>query len=157
MQNKKLGFNKDQVLIINNFYLIGKNATAFKDQLAELPDILSSGVSNFLPASTDRNTSAIIAGRVATADNSILSNNWSADRDFIHTMEFDIVAGRSFDKSIRSDSLGVVINEALAKSFGHPKVDVIGKILGRPGDEGRITEYHILGVIAAPHRAFGYL
>ncbi|MBK8776246.1 MAG: ABC transporter permease [Saprospiraceae bacterium] len=147
MQNKKLGFNKDQVLIINNFYLIGKNATAFKDQLAELPDILSSGVSNFLPASTDRNTSAIIAGRVATADNSILSNNWSADRDFIHTMEFDIVAGRSFDKSIRSDSLGVVINEALAKSFGHPKVDVIGKILGRPGDEGRITEYHILGVM----------
>ena len=147
VQDKKLGFNKNQVLVINNFYLIGKNNATFKQQLVSLPEVKSNSISNFLPGSDERNTSAIITGKVPNVDKTVLANNWWTDMDFLKTMEIGIVDGRDFDKSILSDSTGVIVNETLARSFGYPGESILNKSLGLPQDEGKIKEHHIIGVM----------
>ncbi|MEP7323073.1 MAG: ABC transporter permease [Saprospiraceae bacterium] len=147
MQEKKLGFNKDQVLIISDYYLLGKNKDVFKNRIKSFSQVKSASVSDFLPASTERNTSSIINGKVASPANAILVNNGWTDRDFVKTMELDIIQGRDFDKDILTDSTGVIINEALARSLGYPDQQVQGKIIGLPQEESKLTEYHVLGVI----------
>lgn len=147
MQEKKLGFNKDQVLVINDAYLLGKNGTSFQNQLKLIPNYKASSFSNFIPGLSMRNTTSIIAGKVANPGNTVLVNNWWADHDFIKTMEIRVLTGRDFDRSVISDSTGVVVNETLAKSFGYPAKDILNKTLGLTQEEGKIKEFHVIGVV----------
>lgn len=147
IQNKKLGFNKSQVLIISDANLLGNNMESFKSEILKFPQVKNITAGSYLPVSEQSNSSSIIIGKVPTAANSILVNNWWNDYNFIRTMEMEIIQGRDFSKDIISDSSAVVINETLAKHFGYPGQNIEGKILGMPEDDGRVDEYHIIGVL----------
>ena len=49
IQNKKLGFNKDQVIVIEDIQALGSNIEAFKNTLLQNSNISSATVSGFLP------------------------------------------------------------------------------------------------------------
>ena len=55
IQTKNLGFQKDQVLIINGTGALGSNAAAFKNEVLGLPGVLTGTQSSFLPVSSARN------------------------------------------------------------------------------------------------------
>jgi putative ABC transport system permease protein len=55
IQNKKVGFNKSRVLIINDTYTLGKQAQTFKQTVARLPEVERGTVSGNLPVPSGRN------------------------------------------------------------------------------------------------------
>ncbi|TDT41805.1 ABC-type antimicrobial peptide transport system permease subunit [Maribacter spongiicola] len=118
MRNIDLGYDKEQVI---SFPLNGKRNSndvvdLLRDELKGNPNIISiSGADNNLGLGRDgsRSTSKIgfeFEGRAVT------TNFLVVDHEFVQTLGIDLVRGRNFESA--SDSLGVVINEAMAKELG---------------------------------------
>ncbi len=52
MQNKELGFDKTQALIINDTHLIGNSQEAFKQQILQDNRVVSATITTDVPVST---------------------------------------------------------------------------------------------------------
>ena len=74
IQHKKLGFEKDQVLVVQDAYLLKNNADAFKQKLHGLPSVMNVSFSNQSPINLDNNNTSIISGRVPSTENTILTD-----------------------------------------------------------------------------------
>ena len=154
MQNKKLGYDKEQVLIINDAYALDKNVQPFKEKLLSNPVVKSASVSGFLPVPSDRNTSSFFKGKTPNQENAILLANWTVDFDYAKTMGLEILEGRDFNAKMLTDSTAILINEALAKQLGYD--NPIGEFMSGYtfDDNNQITgteRYPIIGVIRDFH------
>ncbi|GIL22086.1 MAG: ABC transporter permease [Bacteroidota bacterium] len=116
IQNKKLGFNKDQVIMIDDAYALGDNKQAFKEMVKQDPRILNATISGYLPVSgTWRSDTPWWAeGKEAKAENMVSMQNWAVDYDYITTMGMTVKEGRGFSPEFPSDSSAVILNEAAA-------------------------------------------
>ena len=153
IQNKKLGYTKEQVLVISDAYLLGNQLEAFKNRLKAMPPVKNLSVGAFLPVSSERNTTSIVLGNVPSPGNTFLVNNWWTDPDFLKTLEIELVQGRDFFRAFPADSQAVIINETLARFFGYPGENLEGQVIGLPRDSGKIVPYHLIGVV----RDFNFL
>ena len=146
IQNRKLGFNKDQVLIINGAYSLGNNIQAFKDDLLAMSGVKSGTLSSFLPVSSSaRNDNSYSKDAVMDSKNGIDMQTWTVDYDYIRTMGMEIIKGRNFSKEF-ADSNATIINETTAKFLGYE--DPIGqKIYTFTDNNGSKTSFNIIGVV----------
>ncbi len=55
IQNKNLGFNKENVITLNNTNLLGNRAQLFKQKMLQYPEVKSATVSGFLPVPSSYN------------------------------------------------------------------------------------------------------
>ncbi|HNP22258.1 MAG: ABC transporter permease [Chitinophagaceae bacterium] len=154
IQTTNLGFNKDQVLIINGYSALDKNAEAFKNDILNLPGVKSGTISGFLPvANSSRNDVSYSRDAVQDSKNSLSAQSWRVDYDYINTLGMQIVKGRNFSKEFGSDSGAVIINETAAKVLGY--TDPIGKkLFSNFQDASGATKpisYDIVGVVKDFH------
>jgi putative ABC transport system permease protein len=143
IQTKNLGFNKEQILIIDGTHALGSNVEAFKNELLTLPGVTTGTLSGFLPvSSSQRNGRSFSKESVTSADHMIDTQNWTVDYDYIGTMGMTIVNGRNFSKGFGSDGSAVLINESMAKllDFANP----VGQKIYSGGDATPLT---IIGVV----------
>ncbi len=130
IQNKKLGFEKDQVLVVKDAYALRPNIQSFKNEALKINTLVSCTISGFLPiegADVSRNDRAFWKeGDQSTSDNLVSLQNWRVDHDYVKTMGMKIKMGRSFSPEFPSDSSAVVLNEAAVLQFGLGS-DPIGK------------------------------
>lgn len=146
IQTKNLGYNKDEVLIINNTYSLHNNVDAFKNEILQLPGVVSGTMSGFLPVSDSyRNDNSYSKDAVATAQNGFDMQNWRIDYDYIPTLGMQIIKGRNFSKEYGSDSTAVIINETTAKILGYD--DPIGKKIYEMRGDGEQNVYTVIGVV----------
>ncbi|CAG5069672.1 hypothetical protein DYBT9623_02408 [Dyadobacter sp. CECT 9623] len=125
IQTKKLGYSKDQVLIIKNAYALDTKARAFKDEVAQLPNVQSSTLTSFLPTPSSRTDNTFFPEGEMQQEKGISMQRWAVDYDYIKTLDLSMKSGRSFEKEFPSDSSGIIINEAAAKILGFK--DPVGK------------------------------
>lgn len=141
MRNKDLGFNKEQVI---SFPLNGKREShavlnLLREELRGNPDVLSVSASdNNLGLGKDGNRSASGIG-FGFNGRTIFTNFLAVDYNYANTLGLQMAQGRNFRSE--ADSIGVVINEAMAKQF--EEEDILS--LSLPIDSG--TPYPILGVV----------
>ncbi|MDW7694394.1 ABC transporter permease [Flammeovirgaceae bacterium SG7u.111] len=140
VRNKNLGFDRENVLVIENARRLGNNKAAFMEELKKQTSINSVGVANDTPPDI-RNTT-VFKDRLTESDHLIAQFyvNW----DFIPTMNMEIVAGRNFSRDFPSDSTAVILNEAAVKEFG--LTDPIGDEVLSPDDDG-IQHLKVVGVV----------
>ena len=139
IQNKKLGFNKDQVLVIEDAYALGSNRMPFKDEIMRSGKMENATMTGFLPVSgTWRNDNPWWEeGRdPAVQENMVSIQNWRVDYDYIKTMGMNIKEGRDFSVDFPSDSSAVIINEAAIKQFNFSG-EIIGSKIATFGDDGK--------------------
>lgn len=156
IQNKKLGFQKDQVIILEDAYALGNDVQAFKQKMLDLPAIESATVSGYLPTPSSRSNTTYTSSRDFRQDNTVNMGVWAVDEQYLKTLGMEMVAGRFFDENRPSDSLAIVLNETAAKKFGYD--DAIGKKVytidgspqGKPAPEDFI-EYTVIGVVKDFH------
>lgn len=145
MRNKDLGFTKEQVI---SFPMNGKKDSyavlaLLKQELNGNPNVVSvSAADNNLGRGTDgsRSSSSIgfeYKGKV------VMTNFLVVDPNFIQTLDLRMVSGRPFNSA--ADSLGVIINEAMAKQLGDD--DPLTARLNINGDAvspvlGVVKDYH---------------
>jgi putative ABC transport system permease protein len=153
IQTTKLGFNKDQVLIIDRAYALNNNVQAFKNDVLAMQGVSSGTVSSFLPVSnSSRNDNTYSKDALMDTKNGIDMQTWGVDYDYIKTMGMEIAKGRNFSKNFGTDSNAILITETTAKLLGYD--DAVGKMIyapsGNPGDN-TLRPMEIIGVIKDFH------
>jgi putative ABC transport system permease protein len=119
IQNKKIGFNKDQVIMVSDVYALGDNIQTFKNEVLRNSFIRSGTISGFIPVSGGwrNDNSWWPEGSQPTQENMVGMQGWTADIDYIKTMDMNVVAGRNFSTEFPSDSSGVILNQTALKYF----------------------------------------
>lgn len=152
IQNTNLGFNKDQVLVVNNPGIRGENREVFKNEIAKLSGIKSASFAGYLPVSnSSRNDNTFSPDAVMNEKNGFNMQSWSVDYDYIPTFGMEIIKGRNFSKEYGSDSAAIIINESTAAVLGPD--EPIGKYLytNDGGSPNSTTALQIIGVVKNFH------
>ncbi len=162
IQNKKLGFAKDQVIVVHDGYALRPNVQSFKNEISKISSIESVTVSGFLPvegADSWRNDNTFWKqGNQPTTENLVSLQNWTADFDYIKTLGMKIKLGRDFSIQFPSDSSAVVLNEKGIQQFELGN-DPIGKKIstfdgqlpdGSP-DPSKVKYWTVIGVVEDFH------
>jgi putative ABC transport system permease protein len=116
LQNKDLGFNKEQMVVLKLTRNQLRNAEAVKHEYLNHPNILNGALSYGLPGD-------IVAGDGII--DAATGKPWGAsmfiiDPDYIATMGMEMAAGTGFSKdSPYNLKHGFVLNETAAKAFGY--------------------------------------
>jgi putative ABC transport system permease protein len=147
IQNKKIGFNKDQVLVVNGTSALGTNVDAFKTAVGQMTGVRSAAFTGFLPvAGSARSDNTFSPEAVMTEKNGFNMQVWNVDHDYIPTLGMEMVKGRNFSKEFGGDSSAIILNETAAKFLGEG--DPIGKPVyySDAGGSGNI-KYTVIGVV----------
>jgi putative ABC transport system permease protein len=158
IQSKKLGFDKSQVIILDDAYALGDRIYNLKEEMLRNPLFEAASVSGFLPVSSNRSDQGFTKKRALEVGEIVQMQRWRVDSDYLRTLGLEMQTGRFFDPARRTDSSGVVINETAARLFGFD--DPIGKKIytlnetpqGTPKPED-FAEMEIIGVVKDFHWA----
>ena len=117
--NRKVGFDKDQVMLIQGTNTLGDKTQAFKTELLKSSGIKSVTVGDYLPISmTKRDGNTFWKEGKINEDLGVFGQKWQVDYDYLETMGMRINQGRYFSKEMASDSAAVVINKSMVEKLG---------------------------------------
>lgn len=143
IQNKKLGFQKEQTMIVHDVYILESQIESFKNELLKNPEIVSATLSGYLPVTSQR-TDDVISPEGNLRERGAVIQRWLVDFDYIKTMGMEIVKGRDFSKEYSTDAAAVIVNEAACKYFGWD--DPIGKAIHKNN-----VVYRVIGMVKDFH------
>jgi putative ABC transport system permease protein len=137
IQSKKIGFNKEQVITVEDIYALGEQAETFKAEVLANSMMESGTISGYLPVSgTWRSDTPWWAeGKDPKQTENLVSiQNWQVDYDYIKTLDMKILQGRDFSVDFPSDSNAVILNETAVKNFNFVGDPIGQRILTMAGD-----------------------
>ncbi len=150
-QTKNLGYEKEQVLVLDNAHLLGIQADAFKNEMLGDPRITHATISGCLPVPSSVFNYTAYADRRIDEAHAIPVSGFQVDVDYLPTLGLKLVAGRNFSRAHGTDDRAVIVNRALARQCGWR--EPVGHKLGIPGDDainrGQVVldEYTVIGVV----------
>jgi putative ABC transport system permease protein len=148
MQTRDLGFDKDQVLVVNIMNADKALRTKIETLKAELlrnPNILNGSLTDGLPGNINLNIMIRMEGRPES--DSRLVNMIIGDFDFARTYGIEIIGGRDFSREFGLDEKGAfLINERAAGKFDWG-LDAVGRKIGPNSEEmgnivGIMKDFH---------------
>ncbi|VAW18813.1 Acidobacterial duplicated orphan permease (function unknown), partial [hydrothermal vent metagenome] len=151
IQNKDLGFSKDQVLIVNDVYGAGEQAQSFKQQVQQLGSVQSTTLSSFYPTPSVRSNNSFFEEGTKDQEKAIQMQTWGVDHDYVSTMGLKIISGRDFDRQFITDSTAMIINETALAIIGKSADDVLGMRLSSNLGVGNPEMKTIIGVVKNFH------
>ncbi|MDB5124601.1 MAG: macB 8 [Mucilaginibacter sp.] len=149
MQNKKLGYDKNQVLVINDTNVLGNNIDAFKQQLLNDNRVVNATISDNVPGYNNMGGTEIYASDIANKGTrtQLQTGIYWIQNSYIPTLGMQLAKGRNFYPSAPADSASVIINEAAVRDLGFGNTDPLGKTIIRSGQR----HYTIVGVVKDFH------
>ncbi|HLI92654.1 MAG TPA: FtsX-like permease family protein, partial [Puia sp.] len=147
IRSRDIGFNREQVMIINNTYVLGTQAKAFENQLKQLSGVEGATMTAAVPTGGYGNNDAIFLSPVMDVKKSISTQVWPVDDQYVPVLGMKILAGRNFSKDFGTDSSAVLINESAAALLQGEKP--VGAKLYEIEDlqTKKVKEYHVIGVV----------
>jgi putative ABC transport system permease protein len=140
MQNRNLGIDKHNVMMLYSSSRLGNNQDAFKNALLEQSNIVkASYCNNNFPGVN--NTTVFKHGG---SEQDHLMGVYYADYDHMEVMKFELKEGRYFSKDFPSDSSAILLNEAAVREFGFTNPLEEEVIFN---DEGKNQRLRVVGVI----------
>jgi putative ABC transport system permease protein len=140
-QNKRLGFEKEQVMVVHNPGSLGNRVTSFKEVMRQNSQVTHVSGSNTLPSRSFHNM-IFVSKDVANKFN---LNLCVCDFDFLETLKLEMADGRFFSREFSTDTQAVILNERAVKVLGWE--NPISKTIWSPG-VGKLT---VIGVIKDYH------
>ncbi len=152
IQTINLGFDKEQVLVLERTWALGKNEAVLRQQLTQDARVVNASVSGFLP-NNKLNTG--LMSMYPNGENGQMTRLtfFGIDPHYVPTLGIRVVAGRNFSAQFPSDSLAVLINETTARLFGWHR-NAIGQTLispAMPGSGNRARTFRVVGVVQDFH------
>ena len=144
MQNKKLGYNKDNI----GYFMFpirpgDPKLEALKKELSNNPDILRV-TKGYSPMNLEATSGGYNwAGKKAGDD--VLFHRLDTDEDYAKTFQLELKEGRFFSSEFPSDNTAAVINEKAAEAMGLK--NPVGEVLTTP----RGAKLTIIGVLKDFH------
>jgi len=151
IQNKELGFAKDQVLVVEDVYGAGNQLQSFKANVKQLGQVKNATLSSFLPTPSARSSSTFFREGAREQENAINMENWRVDHDYVATLDLEIIAGRDFDREISADSSATLLNESALTVLGVDPQEAIGLRVSQDLGAENVTYSTVIGVIKDFH------
>ncbi len=150
IQSAKLGYDKEQVVVLERTGLLENKESALARQLAQDSRVVRVSVSGFLP--NDRYNVGLIAMQPEGQNAKMARLTYfGVDDQYLPTLGIQLKAGRNFSVNFPSDSAGVIINEAAVRFFGWTQ-QALGRVLVAPGVPERVDKtYRVIGVVKDFH------
>jgi len=156
LNNKDLGFNKEQILYFQIRGDVSRNLETFKTELKRSPNVVSVTSGYGLPGDQYAGDGIAIPGK--EGDKEYSANVFIGDHDYVKTLGLRIIAGRDFSKDMATDvKEAFIINETAVKElgFGTPE-KAIGQRLNwdewEPEDSlNKVKKGRVIGVVQDFH------
>ncbi len=148
IQNIRLGYNKNQVLVLPETWLLGKNEDAFRQQLLQDTRIENLTASSYLPAGPTNGNNFFVYKEDKAA--MVKTMRYEVDCNYIPTLGMQMQTGRNLSPDFKTDSTAIVLNETAARVLGWNN-NAIGHTLKRTESDNKVTEYHVIGVVKDFH------
>jgi putative ABC transport system permease protein len=147
LQEKNLGFNKSNVVVLQRAYALMKEKEKFKELLKEHPGIINASVSYTLPGE-DQEQIPFWIGEEKKKQVRYLTY-MTADADFVETMQMHLLEGADFNENNLSREHQIVINESAARELDLQKP--VGTEIIPVGAWDKEDRYKIIGVVNDYH------
>ncbi len=143
MLNKDVGFNKEQLVILNRADILGTKMKAFKETVKNIPGVVNIASSTSVPNRVNNTNGYGIDGR--KDESFLLVTNW-VDYNYLDTYGMTLAQGRFFNESYSSDQQACLVNESAIKNFGITDISTTRFI--EPDDAGKSRYFQVLGVVS---------
>ncbi len=148
MQNKKLGYDREHMVVLHDTYLLNGKEAILKNQLKQDPQILNAAISGFIPAgNTNTYNTVFMAEDNQTQPTQV--SVYQVDADYIPTYGIQLAEGRNFSPEYATDTQAVLINQAAARAYGW-EAPLNRKVISFGEGDTRIA-YTVIGVIEDFH------
>lgn len=149
-QNKNLGFDDENILIIQQMGSLGDQFESFKNEIKTLPEVQAVGSANGLPG--DFHGSGVFKTDNPEASD-LRANTATFDDDFFEAMNFELDTGRTFSPEF-NDSLSIIINEAAVRALG--LTNPLGERFRNAGNQNNANAdnppvFKVIGVVKDYH------
>ncbi len=150
IRNKEIGYNRDQVLVINNTYVLDSKIKPFREEMLKISGVQNAAIAGSMPTETSFSQNGWFRDPTLDAKQVTIMTDFNVDQNYIPTLGMSMAAGRNFSLDFPSDSTAVIINETAAKLLGFK--NPLNEILYRPSGyaaSGGFTSkpFHIVGVV----------
>jgi len=149
IKNYKLGYSKDQILVLNVPDDSDTNFESIRQRFKEISSIREVGRSSRIPSVRLLDSwSAYVMRGDTMAPTDITIKSLSVDEDFIPAYQIEMAAGRNFSREYATDkTAGFILNETAVKQLGWKNAaDAIGNRFGYGDMRGQIIgvtkDYH---------------
>ena len=131
IRHKDLGFQKDQILIVDDIRAAGNQVESLREEIKGLSQVENVSLSNYLPTPSSRGgTTYFLEGAIDEdefkSESAIIIEEWLIDDTYVPTLNLEIIAGRNFDKQFGSDSSALLLNESAVKMLNIKPEEAIG-------------------------------
>ncbi len=150
IQNKDIGYAKDQVLIIEDIYAAGNHVESFKKEVMQLGQVENASVSGYLPTPSYRNGSTFFKDGSSDQEDAISMQKWKVDHEYLSTLNLELIAGRDFNRDFSGDSTAMLLNESAIKILGLKPEEAIGTRI-QDLDQEDEKLFTVIGVIKNFH------
>jgi putative ABC transport system permease protein len=148
IRSKKIGYDRDQVLVVHNIYNLNGKIRLFRNETATIPGVVNATVGD-LPTSSNFDNEGWFRDASFDATKAVVLTTFYVDNNYVPTLGMEIKEGRNFSKDFPSDSTGILINESAVKVLGFK--DPFKETIYRPNfSDGAIKGaigYHVVGII----------
>jgi len=143
IQNKNLGFNKDQVIHFKKEGQLNQDLTTFLTQIKQLPNVVNAaGIRSDLI--NNQSSTVGVRWEGLREGNEIAFKYLMVDYDLLETIDVEFVAGRSYSKDFGDERNKIIFNETAIKEMG--LTDPIGKTVRQWGQDkqiiGIVKDFH---------------
>jgi putative ABC transport system permease protein len=141
LNNRELGYAKDQLVTLRFFNDLAPNYDAFYNELMKNASIRAVSRSSRIPTGRllDSQGTGMVQKGDSLSNTNVVLKNVRIDHEFFKTYEIAFVAGRNFSKEIQSDdSLAFILNEAAVKMMGLTPDDILTRDFQYAGVRGRV-------------------
>ena len=144
VQEKRLGFDRENVLLIETHDSLGTQAQAFKRELLRHADVESASFAMSTPARPNVSGalgSSSVEGIQLPEGDRIISEWIYADYDYFDVLGLEIVEGRGHSEDIRPEESGIIINESARDAFGW--TESLGREVLGARVSGVVRDFHM--------------
>ncbi|WP_037313933.1 ABC transporter permease [Salegentibacter sp. Hel_I_6] len=151
IQSKDLGFDKEQVLIINDTYAAGEQIDALRQEILNLSSVQNATISSFMPVPSSRSSTSFFQEGKMDQQYAIQTQIWKVDDHYLNTLDLELISGRNFNGHSIADSTAVIINESTLTTLGLNAEEALGVRITQEVELGEPLYYNIIGVVKDFH------
>ena len=135
MQTKDLGFNEENVMVIDNVRVLEDKKSVFKASLLQMSGVETASYNRRIPAGSSVWVTSL---KTEEMEEGLPIQSFYGDAQMVKTLGFRILEGRGFSQDLASDTAAVLLNQSAVQALGLE--DPVGRKLN--------GEFTVIGVVA---------
>lgn len=140
MQDRNLGIDKENVLVVNSTWRLQNNREAFRNAINDYAGVTKTSFTNNTFPGVNNTTVFKSAG----TEQDHIMGLYYADYDHVDALRLEIVQGRFFSRDFPSDSTAIILNESAVREFGME--DPLGEEI-LFNDDNKPVRLKVVGVV----------